>query len=308
MGDPDCCALRLLKDGLVECMSGSRSDNMELALRSFESALTAFTKDKQFELWARAQLGRGVTYQSRMEGDNDKNIDQSIQIYLEIIDQAAKNKEYQVQAKACVKLAKAYIERTIEDLVENLERAVTLTGLAVSLLSEQEEPLEWARAHVVRGLAYNDRKGGDRQENLQLALQSFSYAERYITLSSHPAEWGGIQLGKTDSYRSYTGDEHHLEKALECGFAAREGLDPFEHVYESGRVELLLGCTYCSVQMPNGQNLELAKEHFEAALEVFHEKGAPSEWSTLQRNLASVFANRLHGDPDENLQRSLRRF
>lgn len=122
-------ALRLAADLVIfgslmqQFPLGQRSNTLEIALMSFQIALSVFHLDRQPQEWALIQQHLGSIYVERSIGDKAENLEMAIECFqsaLQVYTREAFPSEW---ASVQTRLGEAYHQRVRGDRTENLERS-----------------------------------------------------------------------------------------------------------------------------------------------------------------------------------------
>ncbi|MCU0567578.1 MAG: hypothetical protein MUF49_13390 [Oculatellaceae cyanobacterium Prado106] len=112
---------------------GDHSQHVEIALMSFQMALSVFQPDNHPQNWALIQKCQGVLYTERQKGDKAENLETAIacfQFALQVYTQDSFPTEW---ANLQTHLGEAYHHRIMGDRTENLERAIAALQAAIQV-------------------------------------------------------------------------------------------------------------------------------------------------------------------------------
>eukprot|EP00614_Pseudopedinella_elastica_P025572 CAMPEP_0172635632 /NCGR_PEP_ID=MMETSP1068-20121228/200410_1 /TAXON_ID=35684 /ORGANISM="Pseudopedinella elastica, Strain CCMP716" /LENGTH=467 /DNA_ID=CAMNT_0013447909 /DNA_START=100 /DNA_END=1500 /DNA_ORIENTATION=- len=180
-------------------------------------------------------------------------------------------------------LGTAYCERIIGNKTANLDQAIKFYSNCLHVYTRESYPMQWAEVKNNLATAYGERTVGDRALNLTNAAQCYEDALKVYTKDKFPNEWAMVQANLATTYR---------EKSAVL----------MKEVPEGDTEEAKDARDYA------GDSLEEAIKHYEKSLEVFGQDKHPEQWSLIQNNLAQCYSDRIQGDHDENMEKSLEHY
>ncbi|MBZ0280816.1 MAG: toll/interleukin-1 receptor domain-containing protein [Anaerolineae bacterium] len=229
---------------------GSRRENLQRAIESYQAALQYYTPAAAPLDYAMTQNNLGAAYQTLAEiEDLVNNLRRAIESY-----QAAL--EYRTPAAAPLSyamtqnnLGTAYNDlAAIEDRVNNLRRAIESYQAALEYYTPSAAPLAYATTQNNLGTAYSDLAAlEDRGANLRRAIVSYQAALEYRTPSAAPLDYAMTQNNLGTAYWDLSKIEDHaanLQRAIACYQAALKYRTPILAPLSYANTQLNLGLTY----------------------------------------------------------------
>lgn len=137
---------------------GTREENLEQAITTYEEALQIYNREAFPKKWATTCMNLAVSYQHRLRGDREENQERAICLYqecLQVITQAQYPEQW---AEVHINLANTYHNRLKGERTENLKQAIAATEGALQILTRQEFPERWAGIQVTLGTIYQKQR------------------------------------------------------------------------------------------------------------------------------------------------------
>ncbi len=284
---------------------GSRANNLEIAIKGYQTILEVYTRDAFPNEWARTQNNLGAAYVDRIRGERTENIELAITAYnqsLEVYTREAFPYEW---ANSQNNLGIAYRNRIRGGRADNLELAIAALSQSLEVYTRDAFPYEWARSQINLGLAYGDRILGERADNLELAIAALNLSLEVYTRDSFPEAWATTQnnLGATYLYRIRGERADNLELVIAALSQSLEVYtrDAFPE-YWAMRQNNLGNAYRDRIRGGKADNLELAIVAYNQSLEVYTRDAFPYEWARSQSNLGNAYRDRIRGGRADNLE------
>ncbi|MEO1429414.1 MAG: tetratricopeptide repeat protein [Cyanobacteria bacterium J06633_8] len=203
---------------------GNKADNLEIAIKGYQVALTYFNRDKYPEEWAGTQNNLGNALVERIIGDEADNLDEGIKCYEGALEVYQRDIFPEDWAMTQNNLGTAYKSRQKGDKAENLEIAIQHYFAALEVYQRSVFPYQWATIQYNLGNVYCDRVAGDKSENVEIAILSYNCALEVYQSDLVPQQWAMTQYNLGNAYKQRIRGEHNenLQKADECYLAAME--------------------------------------------------------------------------------------
>jgi tetratricopeptide (TPR) repeat protein len=283
---------------------GDRAENLELAIECYRQALQVYTQAALPQNWAMTQNNLGNAYGNRILGDRAENLELAIECYrqaLQVRTQAALPQNW---ATTQNNLGAAYQNRILGDRAENLELAIDCYRQALQVRTRSALPQAWATTQNNLGNAYQERILGDRAENLELAIDCYQQALQVITRSALPQAWAMTQnnLGIVYGDRILGDRAENQELAIDCYQQALQVRTRSALPQDWALTQNNLGTAYQNRILGDSpeerlrqraENLELAIDCFQQALQVRTQQALPRDWANTQNNLGEAYILRL---------------
>ncbi len=195
---------------------GSRANNLEIAIKGYETVLEVYTREAFPEYWARSQNNLGNAYRGRIRGERADNLEKAIAAYnlsLEVYTREAFPEDW---ARSQNNLGTAYGDRIRGERADNLEKAIAAYNLSLEVYTREAFPEDWARTQNNLGNAYGDRIRGERADNLEKAIAAYNLSLEVYTREAFPEDWAMTQnnlgIAYSDRIRGERAD--NLEEAI----------------------------------------------------------------------------------------------
>ncbi len=203
---------------------GNKAENLEIAIKGYQIALTYFNRDKCPEEWAGVQNNLGNALVERMTGNSADNLDKGIDCYKLALEIYQRDTFPEDWAMTQNNLGTAYKTRENGDKLENIEIAIQHYFAALDVYQRSVFPYQWATIQHNLGNVYCDRVSGEKAENMEIAILSYNAALEVYQLNLVPQQWAMTQYNLGNAYKQrIRGDNNeNLQKADECYLAAME--------------------------------------------------------------------------------------
>jgi CHAT domain-containing protein/tetratricopeptide (TPR) repeat protein len=287
---------------------GTRMLNMELAIATYEQALTVITQATLPIDWATTSMNLANAYSDRINGDRADNLEQAIaacQLALQVYTRDAFPERW---AATQNNLATAYNNRINGDRADNLEQAIAAYQWALQVYTRDAFPEQWAMTQNNLANAYSDRINGDRADNLELAIAAYAQALTVMTKAAMPIEWAQTTNNLATAYSDrINGDRaENLERAIAGYEQALTVMTQATLPIEWATTTMNLATAYKNrINGDRAENIEQAIASYEQALTVRTQATLPLEWAQTTMNLANAYYSRINGDRAENLERAI---
>lgn len=166
--------------------------------------------------------------------------------------------------------------------------------------------------HMNLGLAYSNyakySTGSLVTERQNLAIFHHEKAAQVFSFEDYPNRWGDLQINLGSIYyaqsRSSTSNtRENLEKAIVFYTNALNVFTHEKYLEKWIDIQHNLGISYSDrLEGSKAENLEIALEHLERALEARNLKDSPYHFAYTCKALAQVYFERIFGKREENLE------
>jgi CHAT domain-containing protein len=289
---------------------GNRAENVEQAIRYYQTALQIRTRQAFPQDWADTQNNLGLAYCHRIHGSRADNIEQALAAYQPALQVYTREALPQRWAMLHQNLGVTYLERIRGEWAENQEQAIGCFKAALQVYTRETFSQNWAINQNHLGNGYSTRIRGDRAENLEQAIYCYQAALQVYTRETFPQYWAATQTNLATAYcKRIRGDRgENLEQAIYCYQAALQVVTR-EESPEQWAIQNNLGAAYGDrIKGDRAENLEQALKCYQAALAVRNREDFPHNWATTQNNLGTVYLDRIRGERAENSEQALAAF
>ncbi|MEL6437931.1 MAG: tetratricopeptide repeat protein [Cyanobacteria bacterium J06621_8] len=250
--------------------AGDKSNNIELAIVSYQGALKVYQPTKFPREWAMVMSNLANVYRDRILGSRQENIEQAIATYNLALEVITREKAPHVWGNTQRNLGIAYAHResatTTTDKkafrAKNVEQAIACYNRALAVHTREQYPQDWAASHNNLGDIYPNRLVGDKADNIETAIEHLEQALQVYNLVDYPHRWAMLQNNLGNAFQSR-----------------------------------LLG--------DRESNLERSISHYENALSIHTLEKFPYNWAMLNNNLGGAYRHRLKGEQTENQQQAI---
>ncbi|MFB2836257.1 CHAT domain-containing protein [Floridanema evergladense] len=247
---------------------GRRSHNLEIAIASYQAALTVYTPTAFPEQWAMTQNNLGNAYSDRIKGERGENLENAIASYQAALTVYTPTAFPEQWATTQNNLGNAYLYRIKGERGENLEIAIASYQAALTVRTPTAFPEQWAMTQNNLGTAYSDRIKGERGENLENAIASYQAALTVRTPTAFPEDWATTQNNLGNAYRNRIKGERgeNLENAIASYQAALSVYTPTAFPQNHAKTSFNLGLAY-----RDASQIQNAYDTFAAAIDTVEE-------------------------------------
>jgi CHAT domain-containing protein len=290
---------------------GSKAHNIEIAITSYEIALTIFTQSAFPEKWAMTQNNLGEAYRNRILGDKAQNIETAIAAYIHALSVYTQSAFPVDWAMTQNNLGNAYRNRILGDKAQNIETAIAAFTQALSVRTQSAFPVKWATTQNNLGNAYYDRIQGDKAQNIETAIAAYTQALSVRTQSAFPVDWAGTQnnLGIAYSNRILGDKAQNIETAIAAFTHALSVYTQSAFPVDWAMTQNNLGLAYSDrILGEKAQNIETAIAAYTQALSVYTQSAFPVDWAGTQNNLGLAYSNRILGEKAQNIETAIAAF
>lgn len=264
---------------------GDRSENIEAAIASYETALQVLTRDSHALQWAETENLLAIACCKRLQGNRGENLERGIAAY-EAALQVFSREEFPEQwSKTQSNLGLAYRQRVEGDKAENIEKAIAAHQKALEVRTREAFPELWAQTQMNLAADYRQRISGDKAENQALAIATCEAALQVYTSDAYPEERAKTKITLGNIYRELVGGDRaeNLEKAIDANQEALETFDREAFPSDWARVQTNLGNVYLDCN-----RVAEAIACYRAALEVWTPSDYPENCFRAGSNMGNV--------------------
>jgi CHAT domain-containing protein len=290
---------------------GSKAHNMEIAITSYEIALTIFTQSAFPVEWAITQNNLGNAYRERILGEKAQNIETAIAAYTQALSVRTQSAFPVEWAMTQNNLGNAYYDRILGEKAQNIETAIAAYTQALSVYTQSAFPVEWAITQNNLGNAYRERILGEKAQNIETAIAAYTQALSVYTQSAFPVEWAMTQNNLGNAYydRILGEKAQNIETAIAAYTQALSVYTQSAFPVEWAMTQNNLGNAYYDrILGEKAQNIETAIAAYTQALSVYTQSAFPVEWAMTQNNLGNAYGNRILGDKAQNIETAIAAF
>lgn len=270
---------------------GSRADNLETAIKAYETALTFRTRQVFPVEWAITQNSLGIAYRLRIRGARADNLELAIKSYEAALAVRTRQALPQPWAETHNNLGIAYRERIQGNRADNLELALKSYEAALTVRTRETMPRDWAVTQNNLGNAHRERIRGNRADNLEAAIKAFEAALTVRTREAMPRDWAETHNNLANVYldriRGNRGE--NLEAAIKGYDAALTVRTREAMPREWAEAQHNLAAAYrLRIQGDRTANLQTAVKALEASLTVLTRDALPRQHLRTGRQLGEV--------------------
>lgn len=279
-----------LARAFLERVRGSRSENVEQAIKHCEAALELLSPELMPVKWADAQISLANALLERSEGDRSMNIERAIEHYKPALEALTPSGTPHLWAGAKVNLANAYLARLGDNPPDNVERAISLCREVLAVVPPAAMPEEWVAAQMALGQALTNRAGGDRAENVEQAIVCYEAALTVRSEERTPLSRAGLYVNLANSYMERVrGDgEENRQQAIKYYREALKVFSRENNPLDWALTQANLATAYSTTGARHAAELERSIEACEAALQVYTREETPYKWADAMTNLANA--------------------
>jgi CHAT domain-containing protein/tetratricopeptide (TPR) repeat protein len=287
-----------LGDLYLRRLQGSQSENIGLAIRAFDSALSVYEPNSL--PWAEAQFERGQSFFQRTQTDRAESLEYAIRAFQAALSVWKKDKQPNDWVKAQNALGIAFRYRIQGNKADNLEQAIEAYELALSEI--RPGTIEWGATQNNLGIAYQQRIRGDRSDNLELAIKRIEAALTVLTYDATPDDWANAKsnLGNVYFLRTRGDRVSNLSVAAANYGDALKVFKETNHPLEWAGVMTNLGSAAFGAPTGAGRDVEAALRAFKAALRVYTHDAYPEQWAAMQDRIGNALFRRRVGNRSDN--------
>ncbi len=300
-------AIQNLCIDISQFSSESQTNNLEIAIKGYQTLFEVYTRDSFPYEWAMTQNNLGNAYQDRIRGERADNLDLAIAAFNLSLEVRTRTREAFPEQWAMTQhnLGNAYSKRIRGERADNLELAIAAYNLSLEVYTRESFPSEWAMTQNNLGVAYSNRIRGERADNLELAIVAYNQSLEVYTRDSFPEQWAMTQnnLGNAYSDRIRGERADNLELAIVAYNQSLEVYTRDSFPEQWAMTQNNLGNAYSDrIRGERADNLELAIVAYNQSLEVYTRDSFPEQWAMTQNNLGNAYSNRIRGERVENLE------
>jgi CHAT domain-containing protein/tetratricopeptide (TPR) repeat protein len=290
---------------------GSRANNIEIAVKGYQTLLEVYTRDAFPYEWAMTQNNLGNAYRDRVRGEKADNLELAIaacNLSLEVYTHEAFPYEWAMTQN---NLGNAYSDRILGERANNLELAIADLNQSLEVTTREAFPVDWAMTQNNLGNAYLYRILGERADNLELVIAAYNLSLEVLTRDSFPEAWARLQnnLGTAYSNRILGERANNLELAIAALNQSLEVLTRDSFPEDWAGTQNNLGTAYSErIRGERADNLELAIAAYNQSLEVRTRETCPVDWARTQNNLGNAYSERIRGERADNLELAIAAF
>ncbi|CAD5924968.1 CHAT domain-containing protein [Planktothrix agardhii] len=287
---------------------GSRKNNLEISIASYQAALEIRTREAFPEDWAATQNNLAIAYSNRIKGEKADNIEWAITAYqavLEIRTRAAFPEQW---AMTQHNLALAYSNRIKGEKADNMERAITAYQSALEIRTREAFLEDWAATQNNLALAYSNRIKGEKADNIEQAITAYQAALEIYTCEAFPEKWAMTQHNLATAYSNrITGEKSdNIERAITVYQAALEIRTREAFPEDWAATQNNLAIAYSNrIKGEKADNIEMAITAYKAVLEIRTRAAFPEDWAATQNNLAAAYSERIKGEKADNIEQAI---
>ncbi|NCT54267.1 MAG: tetratricopeptide repeat protein, partial [Microcystis aeruginosa G13-03] len=178
---------------LQEFPLGSRANNLEIAIKGYQTLLEVYPREAFPYEWARTQNNLGNAYSNRIRGERADNLELAIAALNQSLEVYTRDAFPQTWAMIQNNLGNAYSNRIRGERAENLELAIVAYNQSLEVYTRDAFPQTWAMIQNNLGTAYRHRIRGERADNLELGIAALNQSLEVYTRDAFPENWARTQ-------------------------------------------------------------------------------------------------------------------
>ncbi|OQW90663.1 MAG: hypothetical protein BWK78_06470, partial [Thiotrichaceae bacterium IS1] len=276
---------------LQEFPFGSRANNLEISIATYQIAGTIFISEEFLQNWAATQDNLGAAYLHRILGDDAQNLEQAITCHKLALEIRTREEFPQDWAITQNNLGNAYKNRILGDQIQNMKEAIKCYQQALEVCSIETQPVLWAATQFNLGALCNVMAKYD-VIYYEEAIKYYQRALQVYTSKAFPQDWAMTQSALGEIYRKRTEGKRaqNLKKAIEYYTEALKVRAYQTSPEQWADTQNNLGAAYFDLlEGDRVQNLEKAIEYFTEALKVRTFNALPQEHARTQFNLGRAY-------------------
>lgn len=266
---------------------GIRADNIEAAIKHFESALSLSTRPAGTEEAASLHSDLAVAYWNRIRGDRADSEDRALS-HFEIALKTLTRESHPLQwAMTNSNMATLILTRQRGDRQANVDRSISLWESALEVIRQDSQPQLWAAAHNNLGNAYRVRTAGTVAQNLKSANDHFGLALKVFTREAAPFQWAQVQVAIAGILRRGTASDQ--ENAISLLQSVLEVFTRDAYPQQWAQTQFVLGNALSDIS--NGKSPDRGRRAiaaYRSALAVLTLQAAPFNHLQVTRQLANT--------------------
>lgn len=273
------------------------ADYMNIVIRIFDRVLEITDKEKDFNIYMKAQnyLGQAYWALSKVQ-DTLANCARSVEYFNEILKVVTIDSNPVEYARIKNRIGNTYTAfAEVEAREENCLTAINAYNEALKVFNKRKFPVEYARAHNNLGGAYLIlAEVKDKTGNYRKAIESFEEALRVPGMNENPKLYALTKNNIANTYARLS-DTEEPEKNLLLAIEAYEDVLKIQTKQKAplqyGLTKNNLGNAYSMLAMikDTKTNLDTAIRLFEEALEVRKPEQVPVQYANTLYNLADAY-------------------
>ncbi len=273
------------------------ADYMNIVIRIFDRVLVITDKEKDFNIYMKAQnyLGQAYWALSKVQ-DTLANCARSVEYFNEILKVVTIDSNPVEYARIKNRIGNTYTAfAEVEAREENCLTAINAYNEALKVFNKRKFPVEYARAHNNLGGAYLIlAEVKDKTGNYRKAIESFEEALCVPGMNENPKLYALTKNNIANTYARLS-DTEEPEKNLLLAIEAYEDVLKIQTKQKAplqyGLTKNNLGNAYSMLAMikDTKTNLDTAIRLFEEALEVRKPEQVPVQYANTLYNLADAY-------------------
>jgi CHAT domain-containing protein len=275
-----------LGNTLAQNPQGSRIENLELAIKAYENALTVRTQDFLPIEWAGTQLGLSNVYSMRIKEEHADNVEKAIYHCEQALQVFTKQTSAEEWAMASSNLANMYRNRVKGRPRDNIESAIFYYEQSLEVFDQENSPKDWAHIQHHLALAYMARTKGAKTKNIARAIHHCQQALEVRKKETMPFEWAMTQTNLAEAYslsRDIERSIFHYNEALRV-FNQKEF--PEQRAVTQNKLAIAY---FTRVEGKHVENIKQGVYHSQQALQEFTLQAFPADYRQVQRNLGNLY-------------------
>jgi tetratricopeptide (TPR) repeat protein len=287
-------------DLYLKRIQGKPSENVEQAIRAFDSALSIYEPKSFPRAWAEVQFQSGMSFYRRTQTDRAERLEYAISSFEAALTVWARDKYPSDWARAQNAFGMAFRYRIRGNKADNLERAIE--AYEAALVETPAGGNDWGIIQNNLGTAYEPRIRGDRSDNLELAIKRLEAALTVLTYGASPEIWAHAKSNLGNAYfLRIGGDRISNLKMTAANYS--DALKVFKETcfpLDWAGVMTNLGSAAFAAPDGAGRDIEAALRAFKAVLRVYSRETYPEQWAATQDRIGNAFSSRRERDRGEN--------
>lgn len=287
------------------------------ALRCYEEALHALTRERDGIWWAGAHLHAGLALLSlaaSRPADGSDPVHRAINHFQSALEHWTRDSDPAHWSTVQNNLGRAWERLHTGDRRRNLEKAKACFESALEVRTREDQPAAWARLQNNLGNLHLHLPHADSQSHIHRAIEHHIEAARVWSAIDRRSEWAATQYNLGNAYALLPAPpsdpeerQRNLHRAIACYRSALEVQSKAAAPLDWATTMNNLGSVLVNIPDPPGRadHLEEAIRCFRSALEVRQRDRLPLDWARTIANLAQAVARLPTGERSVHLSEAL---
>ena len=284
---------------------GEKADNLEVSISYSTAALQVYTRESFPEQWAGVHNTLSAVYSERIRGERAENLEQAIRHIQQGLQVYTRESFPEQWAMLQTNLGFAYTHRIRGVRVGNLSASIRNCINASQVYTRDGNPEKWATTQLNLSGSYFElvRIGENKANNAEKGINCLQNALEVYTREAFLERWAMLQTNLSSAsfwlntiQRQPEAGKDDLEAAIGYSQAAleiftRDNLpEKWATIQQQlGTLHLIAIRYYFSVEDKLKENLHIAIEYFQSALQVYTKQAFPQNYVQSKFSLATAY-------------------